>query len=82
MECSDRWNSSKSESIRVVDNWMDINKGVVVDKTQSRDWRRTIDSEVELSITPIEGIGVGGIFFESKTWMHLHGHTKIWRASH
>ncbi len=64
MECSDRWNSNKSESIRVVDNWMDINKGVVIDKIKSRDWKRTIDGEVEFSITPIEGIGVGGTFLK------------------
>lgn len=46
-ECLDRWNPSKGQGSRVVDNWLDINKRTIINKTQIEDWRRTINGEGE-----------------------------------
>ncbi len=47
MECSNKWNPNKGQGWKVANSWMDINKGTIVNKVQSGDWRETIDGEVE-----------------------------------
>jgi hypothetical protein len=36
-ECSSRSNPNKVQGSKVADSWMDINKGIIVNKTQSGD---------------------------------------------
>ncbi len=73
MECSNRWNPDKGQSLKLIANsQLDINQRTTINKTQFRDQRRTTNGEVEFSITTKEYARVEGIFFEN-TRMFLHG---------
>ncbi len=63
MECSNRWNPDKGQSLKLIANsQLDINQRTTINKTQFRDQGRTTNGEVEFSITTKEGARVEGIF--------------------